>query len=92
MPKKIPMRTCVGCGETKEKSQLIRVIRTPDGQIVLDRTGRANGRGAYLCDCEECLEKARKRKSLNRALGQAVPDEIYEQLETQMIREHREKS
>ena len=92
MPKKIPMRTCVGCGETKEKNQLIRVIRTPDGQIVLDRTGRANGRGAYLCDREECLEKAIKRKSLGRALGQVIPDEVYEQLRAQMQREHGEKS
>ena len=61
MPRKIPMRQCVGCGEMKEKKSLIRVIRTPDGTILLDRTGRANGRGAYLCDDPACLAAARKR-------------------------------
>lgn len=80
MPKKIPMRRCVGCGTNKEKRELIRIVRTPEGKIFLDRSGRMNGRGAYLCDNPECLAKARKRRSLNRAFGMAVPDEVYEEL------------
>lgn len=80
MPKKIPMRQCVGCGEMKEKKTLIRIIRTPEGRIILDRTGRANGRGAYICDDPACLAAARKRKSLNRAFKMQVPEEVYEEL------------
>ena len=80
MPGKIPMRKCVGCGEVKEKKALIRVVRMPDGVICLDTTGRKNGRGAYLCDDPSCLMKAMKRKSLNRAFGAEVPEEIYRQL------------
>ncbi len=80
MPGKIPMRKCVGCGESREKKSLIRVVRTTDGKICLDATGRMNGRGAYLCDDPACLEKARKRKSLNRAFGTEIPDEIYQAL------------
>ena len=81
MLKKIPMRKCIGCGESKEKKQLIRVIRTPEGEILLDRTGRANGRGAYLCNDPACLRTAEKKRSLNRALKTAVPPEIYAALE-----------
>ena len=80
MPKKIPMRQCVGCGEMKEKKSLIRIIRTPEGRILLDRTGRANGRGAYICDDPACLAAARKKKSLNRAFRRQVSDEIWEEL------------
>lgn len=69
MPRKVPMRTCIGCGTCKEKKELIRIVHGPDGRIRLDRTGRAQGRGAYLCDDPECFEKAVKRKSLNRAFG-----------------------
>ncbi len=87
MPKKIPMRQCVGCGEMKEKKSLIRIIRTPEGQIILDRTGRANGRGAYICDNPACLAAARKRKSLNRAFKMQVPEEVYEEL-TRSIENH----
>ena len=64
MAKKIPMRSCTGCGAKKEKRELIRVIRTPEGSIVLGGSGRANGRGAYLCRTPECLEKARKKRAL----------------------------
>lgn len=84
MPRKIPMRQCVGCGEMKEKKSLIRVIRTPDGTILLDRTGRANGRGAYLCDDPACLAAARKKKALNRAFKVQIPDSIYEELTVEM--------
>ena len=80
MPKKIPMRQCVGCGEMKEKKSLIRIIRTPEGRILLDRTGRANGRGAYICDDPACLAAARKKKSLNRAFRMQVSEEIWEEL------------
>ena len=80
MPKKIPMRQCVGCGEMKEKKTLIRIIRTPEGRILLDRTGRANGRGAYICDDPACLAAARKKKSLNRAFRMQVSEEIWEEL------------
>lgn len=84
MPKKIPMRQCVGCGEMKEKKSLIRIVRTPEGEIILDRTGRANGRGAYLCDDPACLRLARKKKALARAFRQAVPEPVYESLEAAM--------
>ena len=84
MLKKIPMRRCIGCGESKEKKQLIRVIRTPEGEILLDRTGRANGRGAYLCNDPACLRSAAKKRSLNRALKTSVPQEIYAALEEEM--------
>ncbi len=81
--KKKPERQCIGCRESKEKKQLIRIVKTPEGEIQLDRTGRQNGRGAYLCDNPECLKKARKSNSLNRSFKMTVPDEIYEELERQ---------
>ena len=80
MPKKIPMRKCTGCGEMKEKKSLIRIVRTPGGDIKLDRTGMINGRGAYLCDNPACLRTAQKRRSLQRSLDTAIPDEIFEAL------------
>lgn len=82
--KKIPMRTCVGCHESKKKVELIRVIRTPEGDIIFDDTGRKNGRGAYICPSLECLYKARKTGSIERSLGVAVPDEVYDVIERQM--------
>jgi predicted RNA-binding protein YlxR (DUF448 family) len=81
MPKKIPMRRCTGCGEMKEKKSLIRIVRTPDGAIQIDRTGKLNGRGAYLCDDLACLRTARKRRSLQRSLDTPIPDEIFDELE-----------
>ena len=80
MPKKIPMRKCTGCGEMKEKKSLIRIVRTPGGDIKLDRTGKINGRGAYLCDNPACLRTAQKRRSLQRSLDTAIPDEIFDEL------------
>lgn len=79
--KKIPLRKCVGCGELKPRTELIRVIRTEDGQTTVDPTGRMNGRGAYICRCGDCLEKARKRHSLEHSLRAAIPPEIYLLLE-----------
>ena len=70
MMKKVPMRMCVACREMKPKKELIRVVRTPEGEIVADETGRKNGRGAYLCRSEACLNKALKIRALDRALEQ----------------------
>ena len=81
--KKIPMRMCVGCAEMKLKNELIRVIKTPENEIVLDATGRKNGRGAYICSNMECLKKARKSKGLERSL-KAIPTEVYDNLEKEM--------
>ena len=66
--KKIPMRKCVGCGEMKNKKEMLRVLKTPENVVVLDDTGRKNGRGAYLCFQKECLEKAEKNKGIERSL------------------------
>ena len=82
--KKMPQRRCVGCGESKDKKALIRIIRTPEGPVVLDATGRKNGRGAYICPDPECLKKARKSRGLERSLKENVPDEVYDQLEKEM--------
>ena len=78
------MRQCIGCGEMKEKKSLIRVIRTPEGEILLDESGKANGRGVYLCPKKSCLQKARKAKRLERNLKVAIPDEIWAQLEAKL--------
>ena len=82
--RKKPQRQCIGCRESKDKNELIRVVRTPEGEIVLDRTGRQNGRGAYLCDDEECLLKARKSNALSRSFRMNVLEETYETLERQL--------
>ncbi|MCH5263031.1 MAG: YlxR family protein [Lachnospiraceae bacterium] len=81
MAKKIPMRQCVGCGEMKNKKDMMRVLKTSEGSIVLDMTGRKNGRGAYLCMNRECLAKAGKNKGLERSFKMSIPREIYEDLE-----------
>lgn len=82
--KKIPMRMCTGCREMKPKRELIRVVRTAEGEIRLDRTGKLNGRGAYICADKECLLKARKINALARAFETAVSDGIYQRLETEL--------
>ena len=82
--KKNPLRQCIGCGEMKNKREMIRVIKTPEGEILLDATGRKNGRGAYLCPSGECLKKAVKNKGLERSFKMAIPKEIYENLEKEM--------
>mgnify|MGYP001046021190 FL=1 len=81
MAKKIPMRQCVGCGEMKNKREMMRVLKPAEGPIVLDMTGKKKGRGAYLCMTMECLRKARKNRGLERSLKIAIPDELYENLE-----------
>ena len=74
----------MGCGETKEKKSLIRVLRTPEGEVVLDVTGKKSGRGAYICYSLSCFKKARKSKRLDANLNIEIPEEIYEKLETEL--------
>ena len=88
MPKKIPMRQCLGCREMRPKRELIRVVRSPEGEIALDFNGKANGRGAYVCPNPDCLKKAEKSKALERAFYVPVPREIYEKLRTEMEARH----
>ena len=78
------MRKCVGCQEMKSKKEMIRVIRTSEGEFLLDATGRKNGRGAYLCPNSDCLAKAVRNKGLERSFKQAIPKEVYEALEKEM--------
>lgn len=82
--KKIPLRQCIGCGEMKSKKEMIRVLKTAEGEIVLDATGRKNGRGAYVCPSVECMKKAIKGKGLERSFKMAIPKEVYETLEKEM--------
>ena len=82
--KKVPMRQCVGCAEMKSKKELLRIIKTPEDEVVLDATGRKNGRGAYICASMECLKKAQKSKGLERSLKTAIPADIYQNLEEEM--------
>ena len=87
--RKIPMRKCTGCNEMKPKKELIRVILTPEGAIELDRTGKKNGRGAYICDSAACLAKAVKTHGLEKSLKAAIPGDIYDRLKTELT-EHEE--
>ena len=84
MQKKIPMRQCLGCREMKPKRELIRVVRSPEGDISLDFKGKASGRGAYVCPDAQCLKKAVKAKALERAFSCQIPQEIYDKLNEQM--------
>ena len=88
MRKKIPQRQCMGCRERKAKKELIRVVRTPEGAVCLDFSGKLNGRGAYICPCADCLKKARKAKSLDRSLEVTIPEEVYDRLEKEMEGNH----
>ena len=83
-PKKIPQRQCLGCREMKDKKALIRVVRSPEGEINLDFVGKKPGRGAYVCPSRECLAKARKSRALERAFSTQIPPEVYAALEQQM--------
>ncbi len=85
--KKIPMRMCTGCGEMLPKAELIRVVKTPEGDILIDLKGKTNGRGAYICKSEECLAKAIKAKRLERTFDCAISPEIYETLKKDLINE-----
>ncbi|MDI6870393.1 MAG: YlxR family protein [Bacillota bacterium] len=78
--RRVPMRTCVGCRIQRSKKELVRVVRTPEGDVVIDRTGKKAGRGAYLCPQTECLEVARKSKALERALEREISPRVWEEL------------
>lgn len=82
--KKIPLRKCTGCGEMKPKKEMVRIIKTAENEIFADVTGKKNGRGAYICFSEECLNKAIKNKGIERSLQIAVPQDIYEQLKKEL--------
>ena len=82
--KKIPLRMCTGCGEMKPKKELVRVVRSKEGEISLDLTGRKAGRGAYVCRSLDCLKKARKTRRIERSLDCQIPDEVYDAMEKEM--------
>ena len=84
MQKKIPQRQCMGCRERKEKRQMIRVVRTPEGNVTLDFGGKMNGRGAYICPNPECLKKALRSKALDRSLEVTIPEQVIAWLEKEM--------
>ena len=78
--KKIPMRKCLGCNEMKPKKELIRAVKSPQGEMSLDLTGKKSGRGAYICPDKDCFDKARKGKRLERALETKIPEEVYDEM------------
>lgn len=84
MQKKIPMRQCLGCGEPKEKRELIRVVRSPEGELSIDLTGKKSGRGAYICRDVECFRKAKKARRLEKSFEMAIPEDIYIKLEAEL--------
>ena len=89
-PRKIPMRMCVGCREMKPKAQLLRVVKPREGQACIDRTGKASGRGAYICEQMECFKKARKSRALERALETKIDEAVFDQLEASIQSQPRE--
>ena len=84
MPKKIPQRQCMGCRERRAKREMIRVVRSPEGNVSLDFGGKMNGRGAYICPDPECLKKAIRSKALDRSLEVTIPEEVYARLNREM--------
>ena len=84
--RRVPMRKCTGCNEMKPKKELVRVVKSPEGEISLDLTGKNNGRGAYVCKDAACLKKAQKAKRIERAFDCAIPDEIFEKMEQELIK------
>ena len=85
--KKIPIRQCLGCNEHKPKAEMIRVVRSPEGEISLDTKGKKSGRGAYVCFSVKCLNKARKSKRIDRALDCTIPEEVYDEMEARLAEE-----
>lgn len=83
--KKTPQRQCIGCGEMKNKKEMLRIIKTTEEEILIDITGKKNGRGAYVCKSSQCFNKAVKSKGLERSLKVAIPREVYEELEKELI-------
>ena len=86
-PRKIPMRQCLGCNEHKPKIELIRILRTPEGEITLDMTGKKSGRGAYICKNPACLKKLRKSRRAESNLGVQIPEEVWDRLEAVLAEE-----
>lgn len=84
MPKKVPLRRCCGCMEMKPKQELVRVVKSNNGDVTLDLTGKAPGRGAYVCRSSECFEKARKARRFEREFSMKIPDEVYSQMEAEL--------
>lgn len=82
--KKVPLRMCKGCGEMFDKRTLVRVVRSPEGEVSLDLTGKKSGRGAYVCKNPDCLARARKKKAFERELAVQISDDIYNQMEEEM--------
>ncbi len=85
--KKIPMRQCLGCNEHKPKIELIRILRTPEGEITLDTTGKKSGRGAYICKNPACLKKLRRNRRAESNLGVSIPEEVWDALEAALAEE-----
>ncbi len=85
--KKIPLRKCLGCGESKPKKDLVRVVRSAEGEVSLDLTGKKSGRGAYICHNISCLQKAKKAKRIERALECAIPENVYDSMESELKNE-----
>lgn len=83
-PRKIPMRMCIGCGEMKPKKELVRVVKDKEGNVSMDLTGKKAGRGAYVCPCPSCLEKAQKSNRLERAFSMRISDEVYDSLKKEI--------
>jgi len=83
-PRKIPLRECAGCGELKNKRELIRIVRSQDGEFSIDQTGKKAGRGAYICPSAECLLKAQKHKGLEKSFKQVIPASVFEQLKAEL--------
>lgn len=82
--KKVPLRKCTGCCEMKPKKELIRIVKSPEGEISLDTTGKKSGRGAYICPDRDCFNKARKAKRLEKALDTQIPEAVYDEMEKQL--------
>ncbi len=87
-PKKTPMRMCLGCGEMKPKKELIRCVRSPEGEVSLDFTGKKSGRGAYICRSAECLEKARKARRFEKSFSCKIEDSVYEVMTDELRAAH----
>ena len=86
--KKIPMRMCTGCGEMFDKRELVRVVKSPEGEVSLDLTGKKAGRGAYVCKNADCLKKARKKRAFERAFSMQLDDEVYNKMEEEIENAH----
>ena len=88
MEKRKPVRTCIGCGEKKNKDELIRIVRTPEGEVIKDPSGKMNQRGAYICPDSACLVKAAKRHALSRSFRTEIADDVYDRLSSVLGEEH----